>query len=154
MSELSSFFQSIRHALRPTDRGVDGLVDDLLALCQGQGIELDWHAGRCRVRTIGIEPEGDIEMPLPRPVFRAALARIASLRNERKPGAVSPYGGQGELMVGADRSTLYRATFTNTQDAQQLQLTPVNCDDRAGDQENLQHRAVVSDPRLGAPASR
>ncbi len=33
-------------------------------------------------------------------VFRAILARVATLCNEQSANSVSPYGGQGELVVG------------------------------------------------------
>jgi hypothetical protein len=100
-----SVSDGIRVALRPTPRGVVGLVDDLLDIARGQVLRLTHTGGACRVEpTVG----APFEVPLPRSVFRAALARIAALCNEHRPDAVSPYGGSCEL-PGA-----LRVSFTNT----------------------------------------
>src|SRR5208282_5382429 len=58
-------------------------------------------------------------------VFRAILARVAVLCNERSPNSVSPYGGQGEVSVGADPAMTFRVEFANTPDEQRLELTRV-----------------------------
>jgi hypothetical protein len=50
---------------------------------------------------------------------------MAILCNERNANSVSPYGGQGELMVDADPSAILRVTFTNTADEQKLEVVPV-----------------------------
>jgi hypothetical protein len=115
----------VRHVFRPTQRGVVGLVDDLLGLCREQELQLDWHADQCRVRAIGEESEESIEVALPKSVFRAILARLAALCNERNPGSASPYGGEGELTAGVDPDTLYRVVFTNTPDSQRVHLTRI-----------------------------
>lgn len=94
-SSPSSFLESVGRAFRPTDRGVVGLVIDLLQLCTEQGLELDWHTGHCRAHSLGIEPVESIDLPLPQSVFRAALARLAALCNDRDSGADSPYEGDG-----------------------------------------------------------
>ena len=74
MSDPSPFPEVIRQVFRPTERGLVGLVNDLLGLCQEVGLELDWRAGQCRVRSIGVEPEEYVEVQLPKSVFRAILA--------------------------------------------------------------------------------
>jgi len=154
MSDPSPFLQLIRQVFRPTQHGVVGLVDDLLELCQEQGLQLDWHADQCRVRSIGVEPEESIEVPVPKSVFRAVLARLAALCNERNPRSVSPYGGEGELTVGVDPATVCRVAFTNTPGTQRVQLTRIQQDDRAGERRHPQHPGLDSDPRLRAPATR
>jgi hypothetical protein len=125
MSNPTPFLDRIRQIFRPTQRGVVGMVDDLLGLCQNQELQLDWHADRCHVCTIGAEPEESIEVPIPKSVFRAVLARLAALCNERNPASVSPYGGEGELIVGVDPATVCRVAFTNTPDAQCVRLTRI-----------------------------
>src|SRR5438034_906303 len=82
-----------------------GLVDELLAVSREHGFLLDWQAGHCRVRFLEGGPEGGLEVPLRKSVLRAALARVAVLSNQRNPNPVSPYGGQGELIVGTDPTT-------------------------------------------------
>jgi hypothetical protein len=125
MSNLSPFPERLQRVFRSTDRGVVGLVDDLLVLCREQGLQLDWHTNQCRVRPLGVEAQESTDVPLPKSVFRAVLARVAALCNERMPHAVSPYGGQGELTVGAHPDMVLRATFINTTSEQRLELTPV-----------------------------
>ena len=61
-------------------------------------------------------------------MFRAVLARIAALCNERQPESVTPYRGEGEIDVPAPMSekcvapsTCY-VSFTNTPSDQQLEM--------------------------------
>jgi hypothetical protein len=92
----------------------------LLRICQDRGLQLDWHAGQCRICSIGVVPEEAIEVPLPKSVFRAILARLAALCDERSPGSVSPYGGVGELAVGVAPAILRAVAFTNTPGEQRV----------------------------------
>jgi hypothetical protein len=154
MSNPSSFLDLVRHVFRPAHSGVVDLVDDLLGLCSEQGLELVWRADACHVRSLGVEPEESLEVPLPKSVFRAVLARLATLCNERNPGSVSPYGGEGELMVGVDGSKVCRVTFTNTSSEQRLRVTRVGQDNQAGELQRPQQPVLGSDPRLPASAAR
>ena len=122
MNQHPSLSERVRRAFEPTRGGVVGLVDDLLALCREQGLHLDWQADRCRVRPLGAGPEVSTEIPLPKSVFRAILARMAVLCNERIPDSVSPYGGEGELSAGSDPPTIFRVAFTNTPGEQILEI--------------------------------
>jgi hypothetical protein len=122
-SQLSGALRSILE--RPT-HGVVGLVDDLLRLCQEQGLQLDWQGQCCRVRSLGSDREEVIDVPLRKSVFRAILARVAALCNERNPNSVSPYGGNGELSVSANPPAVFRVTFANTPAEQQLALMTVS----------------------------
>src|SRR5438046_4050369 len=125
MNTMSSFCGALRSAFERPTRGVVGLVDDLLRLCPEQGLRLEWQADRCRVRSLANGSEAVFDRPLRKSVFRAILARVAALCNERSPNSVSPYGGQGELLVGADPPAPFRVTFANTPDEQKLELIPV-----------------------------
>jgi len=121
MNRTSQTPSNLQRIFEPTPRGVVGLVDDLLEVCLDGPMELDWQADHCRIRVIGEEV---VEIPFAKSVFRTLLARIAALCNERKPNSVSPYGGQGELLVAAERPILVQATFTNTPAEQKLVLAP------------------------------
>jgi hypothetical protein len=59
-------------------------------------------------------------------VVRALLARIAALCNDRNPGSVSPYRGQGVITIDADPSSTIHAEFVNTQEAVSLELACVS----------------------------
>lgn len=63
-----------------------------------------------------------IEVPIPKSAFRAILARLAALCNERAPGSTSPYGGEGELLAGGSSPAAFRVSFTNTPDAQRAEV--------------------------------
>jgi hypothetical protein len=63
-----------------------------------------------------------IQVQLPKSAFRAVLARLAALCNERKPDSVSPYGGAGEIAVGSDPPRVVRVSFTNTPAEQTVTL--------------------------------
>jgi hypothetical protein len=122
MKTASQPTNSLRSALENPDRGIVGLVDDLLKACRGHNLQLDWQAGRCRVRFLGGNGEELLDVPLRKSVFRAILARVAALCNERSRNSVSPYGGQGELSVGANPPALFRVGFVNTPEAHKLQV--------------------------------
>ncbi len=143
MNNPSQSSELIRQVLRPTQRGVVGLVNDLLVLCRAQELQLDWHADRCRVRASGFEPEEFIEVPLPKSVFRAVLARLAALCDEHNPGSVSPYGGEGELTVGGDPATVCRVTFTNTPGVQSARLTRIQRDNQEGGRQSGKPRSIA-----------
>jgi hypothetical protein len=122
MSTTSQVSDELRHALGHSTRGVVGLVDGLLAVCQKHGLQLDWQADRYRVRSFGGDWEELNDVPLRRSVFRAILARVAALCNEQTPDSVSPYGGQGRLSVGANPPSVFRVTFANTPAEQKMEL--------------------------------
>src|SRR5882724_2480618 len=123
MNTTSQISGALRSAFERPTRGVVGLVDDLLRVCQEQSLQLDWQTDRCRVRSLTDGSEEVRDRPLRKSVFRAILARVAALCNERKPNSVSPYGGQGELLVSTDPPAIFRVAFANTTDEQKLELT-------------------------------
>ncbi len=125
MSTASPFSGVFQRALALPANGVIGLVDDLLSMCRHHELQLDWQANRCRVSSFGGDGEESIDVPLRKSVFRAILARLAVLCNERIPDSVSPYGGVGELSVGPNPGTVFRVTFVNTPDEQRLELKSV-----------------------------
>jgi hypothetical protein len=125
MTTTSQLSGTLRSALEQPTRGVVGLVDDLLRLCPEQGLRLDWEADHCWIRSLAGDSDELLDLPLRKSVFRAILARVAALCNERSPGSVSPYGGRGELLVGADPPTVVRVDFANTADDHRLDLSPV-----------------------------
>jgi hypothetical protein len=131
MNNLSPFPERLQRAFEPNRGGVVGLVDDLLALCREHGLQLNWQADRCRVGPLGAQPLELTEIPLPKSVFRAILARMAALCNERNPNSVSPYGGEGELTVCTDPPAVFRVTFTNTPGEQKVEVRRL-VDDRDG----------------------
>lgn len=124
MNATSLHSQAVRDALRHPTRGVVGLVDDLLTVCREQGLQLDWQADRCRVRAEGGEWEEVTDVALRPSVFRAILARVAALCNERTPNSVSPYGGHGELLASAPQPVVFQVSFANTPVEQTLALMP------------------------------
>ena len=125
MSNPSSLRERLSLALVTPNGGVLGFVDELLAVSREQDLQLDWQAGRCRVSFLNWAPPDWIEVPLQKAVVRAALARVAVLCNERNPNSVSPYGGQGEVVVDADSTVAIRVTFVNTPEEQSLELASV-----------------------------
>jgi hypothetical protein len=127
MNESSPTLEPIEQVFRHAHAGVVGLVHNLLGACREQGLDLDWHDGQCRVRSLASGPAEWTEVPLPESVFRAVLARLAVLCNERSPGSVSPYGGEGELIISGDTRTICRVALVNTASAQRVRLTPIPC---------------------------
>jgi RNA polymerase sigma factor (sigma-70 family) len=121
MNNLTPFSEQLQEAFEPR-RDIVRLVDDILGLCREHGLQFDWQADRCRVRPLGTQPQELTEIPLPKSVFRAILARLAAQCNERIPNSVSPYGGEGELSVSTNPPTVFRVAFTNTPGEQRLEV--------------------------------
>jgi hypothetical protein len=124
MSAALEISEVLRRILLHPSGGVVGLVDDLLAVCREHGLQLEWQAGRWRLSSPGGDYQEWIDVPLRKSVLRAVLARLAVLCNERNPNSVSPYGGQGELVVGGNPPTVFRVSFANTLAEQKLELLP------------------------------
>jgi len=122
MNTTSQLGEALRGALERPERGVVGMVDDLLRLCPEHGLRLDGHADRCRVHLPNGDSEEVIGVPLRKSVFRAILARIATLCNEQRPNSVSPYGGQGRLSAGPNPPAVFRVSFVNTPAERTLNL--------------------------------
>jgi hypothetical protein len=123
MSDSSSFPERLQKVFQaPT--GVVGLVDDLLLLCRDQELRFDWDADRCAVRALGTDSRESTDIPLRKADFRTILARLAVLRHERVPNSVSPYGGNGELSLACDPSTVFQVAFVNTPAEQRLEVRP------------------------------
>jgi hypothetical protein len=125
MSTSSALTKLLHVELDHPSRGVIGLVDELLRQCPEEGLRLEWQANGCRIRAFNGGSEVLLEKPLSKSVFRAILARVAALCNERTPNSVSPFGGQGELEVGTSPPEIVRVEFVNTTDEQGLVLIPV-----------------------------
>jgi hypothetical protein len=124
MNTTSQISGAIRGVFERPTRGVVGLVDDLLRLCREQSLRLEWQSDHCHIRSLNGGSDESFDQPLRKSIFRAMLARVAALCNERNPRSVSPYGGKGELSIDADPPTSFRVTFANTSDELWLELVP------------------------------
>ena len=113
----------LTHALTRPDRGVVGLVDELLAVASQSELELTWIADRCQITLTTANPPEQVAGPMPRSVVRAILARIAALCKESHPDSVSPYRGRGEVAFETDPTIAIAVQFENTTDQQSLTLT-------------------------------
>ncbi len=119
MIPSGTIYERLQRAFRPTQRGVVGLTEQLLGACVGGEVELERVEDRCVYRWTEGGDTQEAPVPLAPAAFRTILARIAALCNERSPGSVSPYGGRGELVVGASEVFV---KFINTAQAQKLEV--------------------------------
>lgn len=122
MIGTSQASDEIRRIVQNPTGGFVGLVDDLLTLCVAGRLQMDWRPDRCRVRTGESDWEELSDVPLRKSVFRAILARVATLCNEFAPDSVSPYGGPGRLVLPSHPTVVVRVDFVNTPDAQELRI--------------------------------
>jgi hypothetical protein len=125
MSAPSPLLMQLQVVLTSPTRGIAALVNDFLTVCHEQRLQLNWQAGHLHARALGGDAEDEIDVPIPKSVFRAILARVAALCDERSPGSVSPYGGAGELSIEGNPPKILRVAFTNTPGEQRVDLTPV-----------------------------
>lgn len=123
MNDQTTLSDRLALAFRTPAAGVVGLVEELLAATLEQDVRLSWHAGCCRIFVPRADPPEQSEVPVPKSVLRAVLARVAVLCNERIPDSVSPYRGIGEVAV--DPTHVVRVQFVNTPDEQSLELSSV-----------------------------
>lgn len=103
--------------------GVVDLVDGLFSACvkEGRGIRLQWRTGGCFLRPDG-EPELLLETLRTKSQFRAVLARVAVVCNDRCPNSVSPHFGRVTLPSAANDSQVIRVFLVNTPEKQSLQI--------------------------------
>lgn len=102
--------------------GIAGLVDEILAACRNDRVELRWQGGRCEIRSLDGSWSDVIDVPVRKSVFCAVLARMAAVCDQRAPGSVSPYGGEAELPIG-EPPDFMRVAFVNTAAEQKLSVT-------------------------------
>ncbi len=130
MIHSTLFADRVQSAFQPTTRGVVGLVDDLLNLCRLYQLRINFRDGHCTICRLGADAQESLNVPVPKSVFRAALARIAAICNEQRPDSVTPYRGEGNIAVlppdSLDSrkrvpSTCY-VSFTNTPSDQHLEM--------------------------------
>ena len=121
MTILAGYPELFQTTFRPSQRGVVGLSDHLVHLFGERGAVIECREGRCYAAPCDAD-SCEVEIPLTKSLFRPLLARIAAMCNERKPGSVSPYGGEGELQTGGEPVGVFRVRFTNTIAEQRLEI--------------------------------
>jgi hypothetical protein len=126
MNTATALADALAKAFDPPPSGFVGIVDNLLQLCRGGDLELAWRSNACHVRIRQGTVEETLELPLRKGVLRAILARVAALCNQRQPGSVSPYGGRGEIHLGAGPQAVFSADFVNTAAEQSLRLADLS----------------------------
>lgn len=126
MNTTLSSANALRGVFDPAASGFVGIVDNLLVLCREGNLEIDYRSPICRCWFRHGDSEEVVDVPFRKSVFRAMLARVAALCNERMPNSVSPYGGKGELCLGSDPIAIFQVQFVNTPDEQKLELSPSN----------------------------
>ena len=120
MKTASGLSDALFRAFEPPETGFVGIADNLLQLCLGASVEIAWEQNACRVSMRRGAVEEVVEVPLRKSAFRAVLARIAVLCNERRANSVSPYGGCGEIAL--DSGPVVSVRFENTSAVQSLGL--------------------------------
>ncbi len=101
--------------------GIVAMVDNILASCSDARVEVELQEGTLSVYFLNCCAQ--LRLSIPKSVLRAIIARVAALCHEQTPNSVSPYGGEGELMVPAKPGSFIKAVFVNTTDQQHLTLT-------------------------------
>jgi hypothetical protein len=133
---------ALRQAIEHPKDGFVGIVNDMLSVCRDHALQIDWRDNRCHIKSVRDESEAVLEMPLRKSIFRAILARVATLCDEQSPGTFSPYGGSGTLVVGSDARLIIQASWVNTTVEQCLNLTCIHISNEAQPDGRLQSDAV------------
>jgi hypothetical protein len=151
MKTATALADALVKAFDPPASGFVGIVDNLLQLCRGGDMELAWRSNACHVRIRQGTLEESLDLPLRKAVLRAMLARVAALCNQRQPGSVSPYGGQGEIHLGPGPLAVFSAHFVNTAAEQSLQLTHLGHNSNIAADQSVCSGDVASSPALPPP---
>jgi hypothetical protein len=115
MSINTDVATELRDILRRGVGGVAQVADDLLLASRHHVVEMEWSDNRPKLRIDAADWSDLSDIGLKKSIFRAIVARIAILCNEQSnSAAMSPYGGNGELMVCGDLPTTVRVTLSNT----------------------------------------
>lgn len=114
----------LRRAFEPGPRGALGLADELLETARSGALRCEWADGTVRVTPAGADP---FDVALPKSAFRAVLARVAALCNERRAGAVTPYRGGAEVLCGDPPVPVF-VTFVNDPDELHLDARPATAE--------------------------
>lgn len=114
----------LRRAFEPGPRGALGLADELLETARSGALRCEWENDRVRVTPAGADP---FDVALPKSAFRAVLARVAALCNERRAGSVTPYRGDGEVLSGDPPAPVFVA-FVNDPDELHLDARPATAE--------------------------
>ena len=131
MNQSIDFADRVQLAFRTTERGVVGLVGDLLGLCRLLQLRFNFSNGLCLVNGLGADAQEALDIPVPKSVFRAALARIAAICNEQHPQSVSPYKGKVNIALPPPVSSsthqdvtpsTCHVSFANTPSDQHLEM--------------------------------
>ena len=123
MIPQDNYLDALRDAVLKPTRAVVGVVDDVLNLCDMHHLQIDWSMETCRVQRVSAGSVFTLDVPLRKSVFRAILARIATLCDEQAPGTFAPYGGQGELLMPS--GVVLQMAWMNTLGEQKLTITPI-----------------------------
>ena len=124
MKTISDVSATIAQIILQPSCGVVGLVEDLLAVCHNDRLQLVWQDGRCQISSAAGGWEDRIELPIRKSVFRAILARVATLCIEQGANSVSPYGGEADLLIGQPPEFVHVA-FVNTATEQKFSAEAV-----------------------------
>lgn len=124
MNNETVHVERIKAIFQPTENGVFGIVESLFTFAvYHQPLKLDWLDNRCLMRWPENESIESIELSIPQSVFRAILARIATLCRTSSTNPLSPYGGECELKLEENTNTTYHIIFNNVPDEQSLEVT-------------------------------
>lgn len=120
--------ETFRHIFDPSS-SVVAVVDNMVALCSRHHVALSATPRRCTLRPATVDGgAGNFECleidPLNATLLRAVLARLVALCNSGRQKPISPYGGNGWLVVNSETSARVDFEFVNTPSDQQLELVP------------------------------
>jgi hypothetical protein len=104
-------------------RPVLAVTDELLDLCQLGDVSLAYDDAQVQATVSAGGCVDRLSAPLRRSVFRAVLARVAALCNEFAPDSVSPYGGDGRLVLPGNPPVVRAVSFRNTPGEQWLTVS-------------------------------
>ncbi len=122
---IETYFQQ---AFTPTEFGLVGLVDQIVAASVGRHFRFQRVDDRVVCRQFFDGEFQEALTPIPAKNFRSILARIAVLLEDQNPKLFDPYGGSEMIVVGSTVTTMVEASFSNTPDKQFLELQGIPSD--------------------------
>jgi len=125
MNATTSYLDELQALLLQPTRSIIEIVDRLLSISLEHHLQIDWRENTLRVH----QGDGDweqLKVSIRKSIFRAILARLATLANESTPNSVSLYEGRGKVSVSDHPDLLIHFSFSNSLGDQWLELAAVS----------------------------
>ena len=66
MTDSAPLMERLRQPFGPNPRGAIGVADELLTVCRGRHLQLEWRGGMCRVHAPAADGQESLDVLVPK----------------------------------------------------------------------------------------